>query len=265
MKKILTVGCAILLATLLQAQQKQGTVIYERTTQMQAHFNINGMENMVPQSRKEKFELTFGNNQSLWKQAEQDDNNSDVTSDGGGMQIRMVVAGSDDVTYCNFDASKRTDLRMMFDKKFIVDDSIRNMQWKLSDETKTVLGHVCHKATSTQYSTRMQMNMNNGQMERKEVKDTSNIIAWFTSDVPVSAGPAEFQGQLPGLILEMDIHDGRQIYKAQSISEKTDLSSIKAPQGKKHYTPDEFKAETTKMMQEMQKNNQGGRTQFRIN
>ena len=102
-------------------------------------------------------------------------------------------------------------------------------------------------------------------MERKEIQDTANIVAWFTNDIPVSAGPGEYQGQLPGLILEMDVNNSRQTYIASSISEKVDLASIKEPTGKKHYTPDEFKKERDKMMKEMQENNQGGNRQIRIN
>ena len=63
----------------------------------------------------------------------------------------------------------------------------------------------------------------------------------------------------------MDINNGRQIFKAVEISEKADLASIKEPTGKKHYTPDEFNKERDKMMEEMQKNNQGGRQVFRMN
>jgi GLPGLI family protein len=107
----------------------------------------------------------------------------------------------------------------------------------------------------------MQMNMDNGKMERKEVEDTAIIIAWFASDIPVSAGPAEYQGQLPGLILEMDVANGRQIFKATEILAKADLASIKAPIGKKHYTREEYRKEVAKMMDEMQQNNSGpGRT-----
>jgi GLPGLI family protein len=266
MKKTFLFITAILFLSVCMAQQKEGKVIYSRTTQMQVSFAgmSEEMQRMIPKSRTDKFELSFGNNQSLWKQAEQE-NNDDNEASSGGMQIRMVAAGSDDVMFCNFDADKRVELRMMMDKKFIVEDSIRPLKWKMGEETKTILNHLCRKATSTQYNKRTSMTMNNGTMERKEVEDTSNIVAWFTTDIPVSAGPGEYQGQLPGLILAMDVHDGRQVFVALEVSEKADLASIKEPSGKKHYTPEEFKKETSKMMEDMQKNNQGGNRVFRMN
>jgi GLPGLI family protein len=111
----------------------------------------------------------------------------------------------------------------------------------------------------------MQMTMENGKMERKQVEDTALILAWFASDIPVSAGPAEFQGQLPGLILEMDVANGRQTFRATEISAKADLAAIKEPTGKKHYTREEFRSEVNKMMEEMQRNNGGsGNMQFRV-
>lgn len=270
MKKILIAGCVFLTTTIVHAQQKEGRVTYERTMQMQIRINDghgdDEMQNMLPKQRKDNFELTFGNNQSLWKQAEQEDNDaSSFNSEGGGMQIRMIGGGTDDVLYNNFETRKRTEQRDVFDKKFIIDDSIRSLKWKMTAETKTILNHNCMKATATQISKRMQMTIDNGKMERKEIEDTSNIIAWFATDIPVSAGPAEYQGQLPGLILEMDVSNGRQIFKALEISPKADLASIKEPTGKKHYTPDEFRKERDKMMDEMQRNNGGGNRQIRIN
>src|SRR5258706_9495430 len=108
MKKIMMAGCLLLSVSLLQAQKNQGTVTYERVSQMQAHFNINGLENIVPQSRKDNFELTFGNNQSLWKAAEQE-NNDDNNAGGDGVQVHMIVAGSNDVMHINFETGKRTE------------------------------------------------------------------------------------------------------------------------------------------------------------
>jgi GLPGLI family protein len=222
-----------------------------------------GMEHSLPKSRTDKFELTFGNNQTLWKAAEEENDNDNVSS-GDGVQIRMIVAGSDDVLFTNLEKGKKVEKREMFDKTFIIDDTISKMKWKMTGETKTILGLPCMKATTTRISTRMMMTAENGKMERKEVQDTSDIEAWFTSQVPVSAGPAEYQGQLPGLILEMDIQHGRQTFKALSISEKADLAIIKEPSGKKHYTPEEFRKERDKMMEEMQKNNMGGNRVIRM-
>jgi GLPGLI family protein len=263
MKYLLIAGAAILFTTAGTAQIKQGTINYERTSQMQMQFHAVGMEGMqqnIPQTRTDKFELVFANNQSIWRSAVTgDDDQGTFTSDnGGGMQMRMVIAGSNDVVYHNFDKAQRVEKREIMDRSFLVADSVRPLKWKMTGETKMILNHNCMKATATRISTSMRMNMDNGVMERKEVQDTSNIIAWVAADIPVSAGPGEFQGQLPGVILEMEFGNGRQVYKAISISEKADASLIKEPAGKKKLTPAEFAKERTKMMDEMQQNMQGG-------
>ena len=252
----------MLFAVVTQSQQKSGKVTYERVSQFIARFNVNGVENESPQTRKDKFELIFANNQSLWKAAEQENDDATATSDGGGVHINMIVAGSNDVLYCNFDSQKQTEKKEFFDKNFIVSDSIRSLKWKMTTETKTILNHNCMKAIATRISTKMQMMINNGSMEKKEIQDTAFIVAWFTNEIPVPAGPAEFQGQLPGLILEMNVSNGKQTYIATFIAEKADFAVIKEPTGKRHYTPEEFKKERDKMMEEMQKN-QGGNRQFR--
>ncbi len=259
MKKLFLTAAVAMFVIYSNAQQKQGKVTYERIAQMRININEGNGEESRPQTRTDKFELTFGNNQSLWKQAEKDNDDAD-NMNSGGMQIRMIVAGSDDVLYNNFTDHRSTELRVFFDKKFIVDDSTRALKWKIGAETKTILNHVCTKATATTINPRVTMNINNGVMDRKEIQDTANVTAWFATDIPVSAGPAEYQGQLPGLILALDINNGRQVYKAVEITEKTDLASIKAPAGKKHYTPAEFRKERDKMMDEMQQNNGGFRT-----
>jgi len=264
MKRILIAG-ALIITVGAQAQQNEGKVTYQRVSQMQAHINIKGEDQVIPQTRKDNFELTFANNQTIWKQSEQNDDDNAAFGSEGGAQIRMIVAGSNDVLYTDLQSGKRTEKREFFDKIFIIDDSVRQMKWKMTGETKTILGKPCMKATTTNISIRTMMTMDNGKMERKDVPDTANITAWFTNSVPVSTGPAEYQGQLPGLILEMDVNNGRQLYTATGISEKADIAQLKEPTGKKHYTPDEFKKERDKMMKEMQENNQGGHRQVRIN
>jgi GLPGLI family protein len=255
MRKIVLSWPLLLLVTSLSAQQKEGTVVYQRTMQLQLRINDDqAIEQMLPKTRTDKFELTFGNNESLWKHVDEEENNDEFG--GGGMQIRMVGPGQNDVLFCDFNSARRVEQRELFDKKFIVEDTIQKLNWKLTGESQTLLGHPCQKATAQRIIQRMQMTIDNGKMERKEVADTNNIVAWFTSDIPVSAGP-EVQGQLPGLILALDINDGRMVYKALGISSKADLASVKEPTKGKKVTPAQFNDERNKMMDEMQKNNQG--------
>lgn len=251
--------------TILQGawgQQKEGKVIYSRTMQMQIRINDNDqLQKMLPKTRTDKFELTFGNNQSLWKHVDEDDNQDEVS--GNGMQIRMVAPGQNDVVFYDFANDRRIEQTEIMEKKFIVSDSVHKLNWKITGETQNILGHVCQKATAQRTGKRTQMTMDNGKMERKEIDDTTSMVAWFTTEIPVPAGP-EVQGQLPGLILALEMNDGRMIYRALEIMPKADLATIKEPTKGKKVTREEFLKEREKMMQEMQKNNQGGNRTVRI-
>ena len=101
------------------------------------------------------------------------------------------------------------------------------------------------------------MTMENGQMKREEFPDTAKIVAWFTTDIPVPAGP-DFQGQLPGLILEVDIDNGQTVYRAIEFSNKVSLNKIKEPKDGKKLTAAEFNKERDKLMEEMRKNMPNG-------
>lgn len=249
------------------AQQTTGKVVYERVAQMQIRLSggpaEESIQNMLPRTRKDEFELQFANGQSIWKQVEKE-MEEPMSFGDGAIQIRTASFGSDDVVYYNFEAGKRVDRRELFDKTFIVDDSIRSLKWKMTGETKDILGHKCMKATSSQVSKRTQTLMEDGKIQKKDVVDTSEVVAWFATDIPVQAGPAEYQGQLPGLILEMDVANGRQVYKAISLSAEADVAQIKAPTGKKRYTADEFQKERAKMFEQMEKSGGGGGRVMRV-
>lgn len=266
MKRILLAAGALVLTGTAFCQQKEGRVLYERTVQMQMRFAGMGddVERVIPRTRTDKMEVLFANNQSLRRAVQDDRPEGDVVSDGGGMQVNIMVAGGDDVTYCNFDNSKVIEQREFATKTYIVADSVRKLSWKLTGESKTILGYPCQKAVTQRIGQRTMMNMNNGQMERKLVSDTSNVIVWFTGSIPVPAGP-DFQGQLPGLILEIDVNNGRTVYKAIEVSPKVDMAVIKEPKNGKKVTQDEFNKERDKALEEMQRNNQGrGRTMIRV-
>lgn len=244
------------------AQMKEGTVVYERTTQMQRRNMNPDMANMLPRQRKDNFELLFSNNQSLWRtlQTAEESNNTFSGTSASGQQMSFTMMMPNELIHFNFDTKKRMDQRELFDREYLVEDSVRTLSWKLSEETKTILGHPVRKATTQRISMRMQMSMENGEMKRQERPDTAEIVAWFATDIPVSAGPGEFQGQLPGLILELDVNKGRQVYTAVELSPKVKASDIKEPKKGKRLTEKEFVEERNKLMEEMRKNMPAGQT-----
>ena len=69
------------------------------------------------------------------------------------------------------------------------------MQWTLANDSQTILGHRCQKATC-QFRGR-------------------DFVAWFAADVPIKGGPWKFGG-LPGCILK--VYDVQKIYVWEAVA-----------------------------------------------
>ena len=258
---------AIAFSLFAQAQTKEGKVVYERTMQL-SNLRIGGanlppeiqaqMANM-PKSRTDQYELLFTPQHSLYQFLPNaaDDGGSSSFS-GGGVNIQMR-GPQNEVTYIDFANGTRVDQREVMDKSFVVSDTITKLQWKLSDETKTILNFTARKATATTINQRPRMTMENGQMKREMVTDTAKVVAWYTTDVPVPAGP-NYVGQLPGLILELDVNNGMNVTKAIGFSPKVSASKIKEPTDGKKLTAAEFSKEREKLLEEMRRNMPQGST-----
>lgn len=252
MEKIF-LACCLFINVVAGAQMKEGRVVYERTMQLPQRMMRSNDPNapQLPPSRTDQFELLFSNTQSLYQFLPNaaDDSPGEIAS--GGMVMRF--GGLNDVIFHNFEKRERIDQRNVLDRNFVVTDSIQKLAWKLTDETKTILNYTVRKATAQNMRTAMRMSMENGEMKREPYQDTSNVVAWFTTDIPVPAGP-DFQGQLPGLILELSVNNGQQVYKAIEVSPKVSLSKIKPPKDGKKLTAAEFTKERDALMEEMRKN-----------
>lgn len=265
MKRLL-IASAIVIAISSSAQVKEGKILYERTMQMQIRINDDNpaFQNMIPKERKDKFELLFTQGKSLWQPVE-DDGQGDETTFGEGSGMRMVfrMPGSEDITFHNIADGKKVEQRELGGKSYIIADSIRKMSWKVTGETKMILGHNCMKATSQRMQESFRMTMDNGEAKRERVMDTLNIVAWFTNEIAGSFGPEMYQGQLPGTILEIDVNNGRNSFKAIEITPKVDIAKVKEPSKGKKTTTEEFAKEREKLMQDMMKN--GGGPGMRVN
>jgi len=256
MKRLFIPAIALLAATTLHAQQREGRIIYERTLQTQISIAGNPeLERQLSKPRVNRFEVNFKNDQMTSLQMP-DDNQDSEAGPGGGLTIRTVGFGSNDIVFCDFTRGVKIEQKEMFEKVYLVTDSIKMAKWKLSDETMDVLGHPCRKATSERIVKRTSMRMENGKMENKEVIDTSLAIAWYATDIPVPGGP-EMQGQLPGMILQLEMNNGKLIYRAVEINAKATASALKEPTKGKKMTATAFTEERKKLTEEMRKNSGG--------
>lgn len=254
MKKMALIA-AVAFSLLAQAQTKEGRVVYERTVQMPTRTFGNlppDVQAQLPKSRTMQYELLFTPEHSLWQYLPNVANDDQGTFAGGGVVIRMA-GGANESTYVDFTKGSRIDQRELFEKSYVVTDTVARVQWKLSDETKPILTFTAHKAVGTSVVSRPRVTVENGEMKREMVTDTVPVVAWYTTDVPVPTGP-DFQGQLPGLILEMDINKGQNITTAIEFAPKVAANKIKEPNDGKRMTAAEFSKEREKLMEEMRKN-----------
>lgn len=101
-----------------------------------------------------------------------------------------------------------------YGKKFIVLDSIND--WQISKEQKIIGEYSCYKATTK----KMVVN--------SEGTFITEIVAWFTTELPYSFGPIGYGG-LPGLILELQ--DGVIKYKLKKINYADKIKMSKPTKG----------------------------------
>lgn len=105
-------------------------------------------------------------------------------------------------TYSNRPGDTFTEIRELMGRTFIIRESVPTYEWKLVAEQSEFLGYMVQKATAV-------------------VQDSTTIEAWFTPQIPVSAGPGGFSG-LPGLILVVSVNRGEELYSAVEV----DLSDL---------------------------------------
>ena len=140
MKKVL-LSIALVASVAASAQMKEGKVIYKGVTQFNFRVMGGGPDiSNLPKSQTKQYELLFGNNQSLWQPLpDMKEEANQMNPVAGGPMISMVrIGGADAVTYHNFETGKRVSERELSAKNYIVEENISKLDWKLTDESKTI-------------------------------------------------------------------------------------------------------------------------------
>jgi GLPGLI family protein len=90
--------------------------------------------------------------------------------------------------------------KKVFDETYFVSDSIRKINWKITNEFRNIAGYNCRRANAL-------------------VMDSIYVVAFYTDEIAVSGGPESFSG-LPGMILGLALPHEHITWFATSVSDQ---------------------------------------------
>lgn len=279
MMKKLSILCFLLLSMNAFAQNISGKAYYQSKTtvdmdgfgggQMSEAQKKQIMDRMKTMLEK-TYILTFKGDESVYKEEEK------LESGGSNRFSGMMGSFSAGEQYKNLKTNQLLEEREFFGKQFLINDTLANLQWEVGKESKQIGQYLAIKATAIKkidendfnFARRRGRGRNNEKTaeERKtdslkaiedplsqiEVPKELVVTAWFTPQIPVANGPAEYAG-LPGLILELNI-DRTTILCSKIVLNPKDMEEIEAPKKGEIVSREEYNKITKEKIEELQEN-----------
>lgn len=196
---------------LLSAQQARfttsGTIEFEKSVNTYALIrkgqisgkNLAGAEKQIleqyqqsnPQFKVLKSTLTFSNAKTLFTPLDVDP----VT--GPGFSIPM--AAQNNTVFTDRSSGTLIAKKVVMGDNFLLTDSVRKINWKITTETREVAGYICRRANAI-------------------IMDSIYVVAFYSENIHVSGGPEGFGG-LPGMILEIALPHENISWKATKVTD----------------------------------------------
>ncbi|AXG67825.1 protein of unknown function (Porph_ging) [Kordia sp. SMS9] len=205
-------------------------------------------------NRLEKtYVLSFDKEASVFKEEDKLDAISGATDSWGANFSRGEQ-------YKNVKETSLVQAQEFYGKKFLVKDQLHVIDWKMGKETKQIGQYTCFKAMATISQDDLEWyNFSWSDLRRKDedgdgTPDVPMVLveAWYTPQVPVSHGPAEYWG-LPGLILEVSAGNTTMLCSKIVINPGEEIK-IEAPDSGKEITKTKYQETIRGKMQEMMSN-----------
>ena len=174
-----------------------GKIIFKETIKLKIDLGNSNpeMAKMIPSSQSVDKVLYFNSNESLYKNhtAPKD---LEVKNEDEGNTFKLVLSMPESITYINKESDTYLQSQDLMGKEFLVTDKPIQHKWRVTGEQKIIMNYTCQKAI---------------------MNDTSrNVVAWFTTLIPVATGPAGITG-LPGMILALEQNNGERMTLAVSV------------------------------------------------
>ncbi|MFY7898689.1 MAG: GLPGLI family protein [Chitinophagaceae bacterium] len=265
MKSTVLFALAIAFSNNMVAQVKEGTITYERKINTWRRITDEQMRAMIPEYRVSKHVLMFNDSTSVYKMLPEDEAPDPFAGgNGGGVRIAFRGSGADaGELYKNFANSTSIQSTELGGKNFLITDSIKKLPWKITSDTKQILGYTCRKAVRKMQApagpisiTRITTRTDGGNAQSDTAKTVNptpkmkdiEVVAWFAENLPVPVGP-DANTSLPGAVLEVDIDNGGTVFVATEVKKTVDANALKEPKKGKKITAADYQKMMIEMMQ----------------
>ncbi len=274
MKKFISL--ILLLFSVVTFSQKKfegkATYMSKRTLDMSRYGQMSEQQKKQMKARFKNFlektyTLSFNQSESSFKENVK----LDAPGTSGPSWSRSNGQGS---IYKNLKDKEMIEDVEQFSKRFRVMEEMELPQWEMSAETKQIGQYLCYKATMVRvdnsidwgsiFSRRARNNQKKDSSKTtkdKEAVKLQKITAWYTPQIPVSAGPERYWG-LPGLILE--INAGRTtMLCTEIVINPEEVVEIKKPSKGKEVSRDEYNVMMKQKSEELRERFQNRRSSGR--
>jgi len=100
--------------------------------------------------------------------------------------------------------------KSVYEQTYLITDSTRRIQWRITNETREIAGYECRRANAL-------------------VLDSIYVVAFYTDQIPVTGGPESFSG-LPGMILGVALPYENTTYFATKVDDRpVSAKELEAP------------------------------------
>jgi GLPGLI family protein len=154
----------------------EGKIEFERKLNLYAQLENDDswsdlQKKTMPQFKTSYFNLVFKKNKTLFKPGRENPDNNKI----------WQQPAEENVVYADLGEEKSTSQKKVFEQLFLIQDSVRKIKWKITDETRTIAGLSCRRANAL-------------------ILDSVYVVAFYTDEILTPGGPESFTG-LPGMIL----------------------------------------------------------------
>lgn len=273
--KRVVVCCFLVIGTSVIAQNDfQGKAYYQSKTAIDmSRFERPGMsedaKKRMADRLKNVFEktyiLTFNKEESIYKEEEKLEAPSQGERDGRFTSLMSSYTSGPQ--YKNVKEALLLQDQEFFGKQFLIKDPLEKLDWVMHGDTKQIGNYMCFKATAKKkiaesgFSNfgpprRGEENQNEAHAKSENIKQDElrevDVIAWYTMQIPVSQGPADYWG-LPGLILEINA-DKTTLLCSKIVLNPAEKEKIKKPTKGKEITTQAYNATVKSKTKEMREN-----------